>query len=238
LADGAEYLELDVHATRDGVVVVIHDPTLERTTDGAGAVRDLTFAEIERFDAGFRFARDGSFPFRGQGLRVPSLEEVLEEFPDVPLNIDIKPVEPTLAVAVVSLLERKGALERTLLAAEDYRIMRRIRSHAPSAATGASYGEARDFFERCARGSRTAGPRALRRRRSRKSTHACRGAPFRPRGARLDRERGERDRAAAPARRRWRDVGLPVAARRARAAVIAGDLASPGPAAPSQHGAS
>jgi glycerophosphoryl diester phosphodiesterase len=149
LADGAEYLELDVHATHDGVVVVIHDSTLERTTNGAGMVRDLTFAELERLDAGFRFVHDGSYPFRGQGVRVPALEELLEELPDVSLNIEIKQAEPALEPAVVALLERKGALERTLLAAEDDRIMRRIRAHAPGVATSASFGEVRDFFERC-----------------------------------------------------------------------------------------
>src|SRR5207249_8341911 len=149
LAAGVDYLELDVHGTRDGVVVVIHDSTLERTTNAAGAVRDLSFPEIERLDAGFRFVRDGTYPFRGQGVRVPSLEELLEEFPDVPLNIEIKQTEPSLEPAVVSLLERKGALERSLLAAEDDQIMRRIRSHASGLATSASFGEVRDFFERC-----------------------------------------------------------------------------------------
>jgi len=148
VADGAGYLELDVHATRDRVVVVIHDSTLQRTTNGVGAVRDLTFAEIERLDAGFCFVRDGSYPFRGQGVRVPALEELLEEFPDVPLNIEIKQVEPAVEPAVVSLLARKRALERSLLAAEDDEIMRRIRSHAPGVATSASFGEVRDFFER------------------------------------------------------------------------------------------
>lgn len=147
--DGADYFELDVHATRDGVVVVIHDPTLERTTNGAGAVRDLTFAELERFDAGFRFVHGGSYAFRGQGVRVPALEELLEEFPEVPLNIEIKQAEPPIEPAVVSLLERKGALDRVVLAAEDDRIIRRIRAHAPGSATSASYGEVRDFFERC-----------------------------------------------------------------------------------------
>jgi len=147
--DGAGYLELDVHATRDGVVVVIHDPTLERTTDGAGAVRELTFEELRRHDAGCRFESDGAYPFRGRGIRVPALEELLDAFPDVPLNIEIKQTEPAIESRVVALLERKRALARTLLAAEEDAIMRRVRAHAPEAATSASYGEAHDFFERC-----------------------------------------------------------------------------------------
>ena len=146
--DGAGYFELDVHATRDAVVVVIHDPTLERTTDGAGAIRDLTFAELQRHDAGFRFELEGAHPFRGRGVRVPALEQLLDEFPDVPLNIEIKQLEPPIEPLVISLLERQNALDRVVLAAEDDRIMERIRGHAPQAATSACYGEVREFFER------------------------------------------------------------------------------------------
>lgn len=147
--DGADALELDVHATRDGVVVAIHDSTLERTTDGSGAVRDLTFAELRRYDAGFRFEREGRYPFRGQGTRVPALEELLAELPGVPLNVEIKQREPAIESSVVDLLQRSRALERTLLAAEDDEILKRIRLCAPHAATSASYAEASDFFQRC-----------------------------------------------------------------------------------------
>ena len=75
LADGVDVFELDVHATRDGEVVVLHDPTLERTTDGVGRVAALTFAELSQLDAGHRFTPDGgkTFPFRGQRVRVPRL---------------------------------------------------------------------------------------------------------------------------------------------------------------------
>src|ERR1700747_2744500 len=70
-ADGADVFELDVHATRDGAIVVLHDASLERTTDGAGPVAALTAAELSRLDAGHRFTPDGgrTFPYRGQGIR-------------------------------------------------------------------------------------------------------------------------------------------------------------------------
>ena len=149
LRDGAGYLELDVHATRDGVVVVIHDPTIERTTGGAGTVRDMTFAELRRHDAGFRFEQDGEHPFRGKGIVVPALEELLAAFPTVPLNIEIKQAEPRIEASVVALLEQHRALDRVMLAAESDLIVRRIRACAPQAATSASYDEGREFFERC-----------------------------------------------------------------------------------------
>ena len=149
VADGADALELDVHATRDGVVVVIHDETLDRTTDGTGRVRERTFAELSRYDAGAKFGEEAGYPYSGRGIRVPALEELLDELPNIPLNIEIKQAEPAIDDAVVSLLERKQAVDRVLLAAEDDAVMRRIRGRAPDAATSASYEEARDFFQRC-----------------------------------------------------------------------------------------
>lgn len=151
LDEGAEYLELDVHATHDGVPVVIHDATLERTTDGAGAVRERSLAELGRYDAGYRFEREGDHPFRGRGVRVPTLEALLDEFPGVPLNIEVKQADPPIAGLVVSLIERRGALDRVLLAAEQHVVLEQIRACAPRAATSASFAEAQEFFERCLR---------------------------------------------------------------------------------------
>src|SRR3970282_2281602 len=82
VAAGADGIELDVHPAADGQRAVIHDETLERTTDATGAVARLTMDEIRGADAGYRFsAEDGSFPFRGKGLRVPTLPQVLEWLP-------------------------------------------------------------------------------------------------------------------------------------------------------------
>ncbi|HMA22440.1 MAG TPA: glycerophosphodiester phosphodiesterase family protein, partial [Gemmatimonadaceae bacterium] len=67
---GVDAIEFDLRISRDGAVVVIHDPTVDRTTDGTGAVAELSLAELKRLDAGARFTRDGrTFPWRGQGLR-------------------------------------------------------------------------------------------------------------------------------------------------------------------------
>jgi glycerophosphoryl diester phosphodiesterase len=90
-------LELDVHATVDGHVVVLHDPTVDRTTNGRGPVKAMTLAALQALDAGFRFtAADGSHPFRGQGIRVPTLRELLAAQPDVPLNIELKQDDPPI----------------------------------------------------------------------------------------------------------------------------------------------
>ncbi len=149
LAAGAERLELDVHATADGHVVVLHDPTVDRTTDGSGAVHTLSLAELKRLDAGARFTlSDGTTPFRGRGVRVPTLAELLEACPGVPLNIEIKQEEPAIEAAVLAVLDRFDARERTLLAAEESVIMDRIRVAAPEMLTSFAAPEVADFVYR------------------------------------------------------------------------------------------
>ncbi|MDA1185518.1 MAG: glycerophosphodiester phosphodiesterase family protein, partial [Acidobacteria bacterium] len=81
---GADGLELDVHLSADGVPVVHHDATLDRTTSASGPVVAHTAADLARVDAGYRFAGRGEFPFRGQGVGIPSLSDVLRKYPDVP----------------------------------------------------------------------------------------------------------------------------------------------------------
>src|ERR687883_338619 len=92
LEEGADALELDVHATTDGIAVVVHDPTLDRTTDATGTVSKLPLERVRAADAGARFSPDGgrTFPWRGRGLRIPTLDEVLVAFPTTPLIIEIK----------------------------------------------------------------------------------------------------------------------------------------------------
>jgi len=93
----ADAIELDVHLTRDGELAVIHDDTLERTTDQVGAVLDRTMPELRSADAGYAFeAPDGTTPFRGKGLRIPTLPEVLAWLPEgIGLVVELKAREAT-----------------------------------------------------------------------------------------------------------------------------------------------
>ena len=88
----ADMIELDVHATKDGRCVVIHDPTVDRTTNGTGRVADLTYAELRELDAGYHFTADykRTYPFRGKGVTIPTIEDVLEAVPDIPLIVEVK----------------------------------------------------------------------------------------------------------------------------------------------------
>jgi glycerophosphoryl diester phosphodiesterase len=87
----ADMTELDVHASADGHCVVIHDPTVDRTTDGSGSVASMSLSQLRELDAGYRFTRDGrSFPCRDQGVRIPTFEEVLEALPTMRFTVEVK----------------------------------------------------------------------------------------------------------------------------------------------------
>jgi glycerophosphoryl diester phosphodiesterase len=149
LSLGADILELDVHASRDGVIVVAHDPTLERTTDGSGNLRDHTWAQLERLDAGYHFTRDGSdFPYRGHGVHMPTLESVFRLFPLAACNVEIKQDDPPIVGEVVRLIRRLDAQHRVLLAAEHDSIMQQIRLLGGDIATSFCTGEVADFIGR------------------------------------------------------------------------------------------
>lgn len=112
---GVDALEMDLHLSRDGVPVVIHDPSLDRTTDAAGAVADRTASALAKVDAGARFSTDGgrTTPYRGLGIGVPTLEEVLATHPSMPMILEIKAL--AAAGPVLALLERMNATQRVLI---------------------------------------------------------------------------------------------------------------------------
>ena len=122
-------LELDVRLTRDGHVVVIHDETLDRTTDGEGPVAAITLDDIHALDAGYRFEDlDGRRSFRGTGVVVPTFAEVLTAFPDTRINVETK--EPQAAGPLLEVIQRHHAEHRVLVAAEFERSRRDARGYA------------------------------------------------------------------------------------------------------------
>jgi glycerophosphoryl diester phosphodiesterase len=129
----ADVLEMDVHATADGVVVLCHDPTVNATTEGTGAIAAMSFAELRQLDAGYRFTPDGgaSFPFRGQGVRIPTLEEVLTTFPTMPVSIEIKQYAPSIVDRVLDVLGRTDATARAVVVSFDQATMDAVRAAAP-----------------------------------------------------------------------------------------------------------
>jgi len=112
---GADVLEMDVRLSRDQEPMVIHDPTVNRTTDGTGPVHELTAAQIREMDAGARFLDlEGKPSFKGRGVRIPYFREVLERFPRTRLNVDAK--DPRASPVLIRMVEEMGAQGRVLLA--------------------------------------------------------------------------------------------------------------------------
>ncbi len=125
---GADILEMDVQSTRDGEIVVIHDATVDRTTEGAGAVGEMTWAELRELDAGHRFLDPAGQPgYRSRGVRIPLFREVLEAFPGVRLNVEAK--DDRSAPGLVDLVLRHGAQDRVLVAAEWERNRRMVKGY-------------------------------------------------------------------------------------------------------------
>ncbi len=112
----ADMLEMDVHLTADGQVVVLHDETVDRTTDGTGAVRGMPWDAVRRLDAGHRF-RDsaGEFPYRGRGVRIPLFDEVLRDLPHMRIMVEPKVAEA--AGPLVEVIRARDAEHRVLIGA-------------------------------------------------------------------------------------------------------------------------
>jgi glycerophosphoryl diester phosphodiesterase len=148
LALGIHFLETDVHATRDGVLVLHHDERVDRTTNGSGLIRDMHYAELSRLDAGYRFTRDGqTFPCRGQHLKIPSLLDVFLLSEDARLNVEIKASEKNIAEQLWNLIDSHGFYDRILVAAEDDRQVQRFRRCSGGrVATSAGRREALKFW--------------------------------------------------------------------------------------------
>jgi glycerophosphoryl diester phosphodiesterase len=156
LSLGADGLELDVHLSRDGIVVVHHDPVLDRTTGARGPLAQRTADELAHVDAGYWFRGEvrltadttrgdatGEYPFRGQGLGIPTLRDVLARYPAVPLIIELKVNQPELARRVIEEVRRAGAVDRVTFGSFGWRVLHAARTLEPRIPTGASQEEVR-----------------------------------------------------------------------------------------------
>lgn len=149
LEAGAGGLELDVHLTCDGRLVVIHDDRVDRTTDGTGAVAEMTLDQVRALDAGYRFSADGgaSYPYRGRDLKIPTLEEVYRAFPGASVNVGMKDGQSKIEAAVLRVIEGAEAGERTTVASEEHAAIERFRKvSGGKVPTGASRREVVVFF--------------------------------------------------------------------------------------------
>ncbi|MGB8411291.1 MAG: glycerophosphodiester phosphodiesterase [Candidatus Binatus sp.] len=148
VAVGVQYLELDIHMTRDGEIVVSHDDHLERTCGRAGVIRERTYAELAAADAGRMFTLDGvNFPFRDKSIRMPRLADVLAAFPKLPIEIEVKQIAPSVIVPMLGVIDRAGMRRNVFVASEHQQPLDEVRTLAPEIPTNFSYFETGGFFQ-------------------------------------------------------------------------------------------
>jgi glycerophosphoryl diester phosphodiesterase len=145
---GADSLEMDIQSTADGVLVVRHDPFVESTCDGKGFISDFALAELKKLDAGYTWTSDcgQTFPFRGRGITIPTLEEVFQAFPSAQLNIDLKPSEEQVVHRFSELLHTCSNPDRVTVGSFHERQLQLFRQLCPEISTAAGVAETRAFF--------------------------------------------------------------------------------------------
>jgi glycerophosphoryl diester phosphodiesterase len=152
LNEGADYIEVDVRESKDGEILILHDATLERTTDGQGEIRQWKLKELKSLDAGYRFTLDDgvTYPYKGQNIEIPTLEEFFSAFPGVRATIEIKDVGAGFVKKLFATIRRFGREDWVLLSTAEDGVMKEVRNEVRdndrAVATGLSYGEVASFF--------------------------------------------------------------------------------------------
>jgi len=141
---GVDCIESDVHLTADGECVLWHDSTVDRMTDGKGQISSFTLTELRKLDAGYGYRNpEGDFPFRNQGICIPTLAETLEALPAMRFNLDLKGTSLKLAERFIDTIYAFDAQHRVLGASFHHRQVSRIRRLGPDIVTSFSEAEAR-----------------------------------------------------------------------------------------------
>ncbi len=135
-----QILETDAWRTLDGHVVLHHDLEVDRTTDGHGPILEMTLAEVKNLDAAYWFSSDGgeTYPLRGQGITIPTLEEAFSRFPDARFCIEIKQASPPIERDVLSLIEGHGMTEKVCVGSFHDPVIQEVRNLNPDICTGSA----------------------------------------------------------------------------------------------------
>jgi glycerophosphoryl diester phosphodiesterase len=145
---GADVLEMDAHITKDREIVLMHDERVDRTTDGTGLIENLTLAELLKLDAAHQWSNDdgNTFPYRGQGIQVPTLKELFEKFPEKRFLIEIKLTENPINEPLCELIHEYNMRDRVIVASFHDDAMTLFRKTCPDIATSGSKGEVTPFI--------------------------------------------------------------------------------------------
>ncbi len=144
---GADVLEMDVHITKDGVLVLMHDEAVDRTTDGTGDIESMTLEELKKLDAGYDWSADDgvTFPFRGTGITIPTMEEVFAAFPDKHMTIEIKKTNASMTKLFCELIRTYDMQDKVLIASFYDDKLKEFRETCPEVATSSAKNETTVF---------------------------------------------------------------------------------------------
>jgi glycerophosphoryl diester phosphodiesterase len=144
---GVDVLEMNVNMTGDGHIVLNHDVTVDETTDGAGTISDMTLAEVRALDAAYDWTQDdgATYPYRGQGIGIPTREEVCQTFPDYAMIVEIKQEAPSMAQPLCDLIRQYGMETQVIVPSFSDVATAEFRAACPDVATAASTNEVKQF---------------------------------------------------------------------------------------------
>ena len=130
LQQGATMLEMDIHLTKDGVVVLSHDDTIDRLTNGKGHISGMTLAELRQYDFGYGFTPDRgqTYPWRGKGVTIPTLEQVFQEFKGSRMVIEIKQQDPPMEEPFWDLIQQYGMADKVVVGTFHQEVAKRWRA--------------------------------------------------------------------------------------------------------------
>ena len=145
---GVDVLELDIHSTADGTLVVHHDAAVDRTTDGRGRVNELTLEAVKKLDAGYVFSPDGgqTFPFRNRKITVPTLREIFDALPQMTFNIEPKQHTPSIIKPLCALVRERKMIDKVIVGSFNQTTIDDFRRECPEVATSASPSEVSRFL--------------------------------------------------------------------------------------------
>ena len=145
---GVDVLELDVHSTADGTLVVMHDSRVDRTTNGNGRVSEMTLAEVKKLDAAYQFTPDDgkTFPYRGKGITIPTLQEIFDSFPEMTFNVEPKQAEPSVTKPLCEMIRTRTMTEKVIVGSFRQTAIDEFRAECPEVATSATPSEVSEFL--------------------------------------------------------------------------------------------
>lgn len=145
---GGDVLELDIWPAADGEIVVVHDETVDRTSDGTGQVGEMALKELKKLDFAFNFVgkKVGKPAFRGRGITICTLDELFRHFPKAYFNIEIKPDSPGFARKVIELVRKAGMTDQVVITSFHEKTVKLVLQEATEIATAASRDEAMSMY--------------------------------------------------------------------------------------------